>query len=149
MKDADLFTIDLVSPILRATNAVIFAVIGLSQILAAAGEGISVAGMLLLVITALGALLEERWVFNLKSETASFRFGLLFAAHKRTIPFNEITAVEFDDFEKGFNKQQWTRIVMRVTSGKDEIIDTVNRKRALKLIEKAERLAEFFKSRMA
>ncbi len=147
MNNAETFTVDLVSPVLRGFNAFIFLVVASSQFFLAGDRGVSVAGILILAVTLLGTLLEERWSFDPGSETARFRFGLLFAAHVRTIPFAEISAVEFDDFEKGFNKQKWTRIILRVPGGKDEIIDTVNRKRAGALIAKAERLADFFAAR--
>jgi len=147
MNKPDTFEVNLVSPALRALNAVIFAVVAAAQILALGETGLSVAGILIMAVSALGALFEERWTFDLSAETARFRFGLLFLAHARVIPFADISRIEFDDFEKGFNKQKWTRVVMRVPGGKDEIIDTVNRKKATALIAKAERLASFFESR--
>ncbi len=147
MDNPNVFSINLVSPAVRGINAAIAAIVLAAQALFAGEQGVSVAGLAILLIAIVGALIEERWIFDLERETARFRFGLLFAAHTRTIPFSAISAIEFDDFEKGFNRQKWTRIVIRVPGGKDEILDTVNRNKARALIARAERLAAFFAAR--
>lgn len=147
MKNPSLFTVNLVSNFLRIANGAIFIIVGAAQLFTAPEYGISLAGTVILAVTLLGAFIEERWIFDTERESATFRFGLVFFAHRRVIPFSEIAALEFDDFEKGFNKQKWTRIILRIPSGKDEILDTVNKAKAADLIARAERLAAFFAAR--
>lgn len=149
MKRTEEFSINLVSPALRATNAIAFGVVLAGEFLYSYWPPISLASIAILAITAIGALFEERWVFDAKGEVARFRFGLVFLAHTRSIPFSSIASVEFDDFERGFRKVPWTRIVLRVRDGKDEVLDSVNRKHAEKTIANAERLAAYFASRSA
>lgn len=147
MKNRDVFSIDLVSPLMRAANGLIFAVILAAELTASGDAGPSLAGAAILVVTALGAVFEERWVFNLQTETAHFRFGLVFLAHRRSIPFASIQGVDIEDFERGFRKQVWSRIVLRLSDRQDEIIATVERKRGAPVIAKAERLKEFIAAR--
>ncbi len=147
MKNRDTFSIDLVSPLMRAANGLIFAVILGAEITASGDAGPSLAGIAILLVTALGAIFEERWVFDLKTENAHFRFGVVFLAHRRSIPFSSIRGVDIEDFERGFRKQPWTRIVLRLSDRQDEIIASVEKRRGAAAIAKAERLRDYFAAR--
>jgi hypothetical protein len=57
--------------------------------------------LVLVCVTGLSALYEERWIFDKNRNIFESRFGLLIFSRKKSIPLTEIARVELDSFMKG------------------------------------------------
>lgn len=57
--------------------------------------------LLLVIVTGLSALYEERWVFDRKENIFENHFGLIFLSRKRRVALDELARVEIDSFIRG------------------------------------------------
>jgi hypothetical protein len=57
--------------------------------------------LLLVIVTGLGALYEERWIFDRKRSLFENHFGLIFLSRKRRTSLDELARVELDSFVRG------------------------------------------------
>ena len=57
--------------------------------------------LVLVCVTGLSALYEERWIFDKGRNIFENRFGLLILSRKKTVPLTELARVELDSFTKG------------------------------------------------
>jgi hypothetical protein len=57
--------------------------------------------LILVIITGLSALYEERWVFDRKQNVFENDFGLIFLSRKRRTALDELARVEIDSFIRG------------------------------------------------
>jgi len=73
----------------------------LSSILSEEKQGSYAIPLILVCVTALSALYEERWIFDKSRSIFESRFGLLIFAHRKGIPLAELARVELDSFVKG------------------------------------------------
>ena len=58
-------------------------------------------GNAVLLLAVAAALYEERWTFDPRTRSVSFRFGLVFAARSRSVPFDQVESVAVETFVKG------------------------------------------------
>ena len=61
----------------------------------------SIVPFILVFITGLSALYQERWIFDKPRNVFENHFGLLVLFRKRSIPLEELTRVELEAFTKG------------------------------------------------
>ena len=81
-----------------------FAVIALTVAGSAAVTGtLGGVGAAVLLFAAAAACYEERWTFDPVSRTVRFRFGLIFLARTRSLPFEGLESVAVETFVKGKN----------------------------------------------
>ena len=57
--------------------------------------------LILVIVTGLSALYEERWVFDRKQNVFENHFGLIFLSRKRRVALDELARVEIDSFIRG------------------------------------------------
>ena len=57
--------------------------------------------LILVIITGLSALYEERWVFDRKKNVFENHFGLIFLSRKRRTSLDQLARVEIDSFIRG------------------------------------------------
>jgi len=81
----------------RVSAVVIFSVLAFS--LASSGEHPSILGWLLLVLSALGVLYEEQWVFG--REIVIHRVGVIFAARRTDLSISELSTLRIVPFVRG------------------------------------------------
>lgn len=126
-----------VPPAARAAFAGIAAAIGASAFVS--GEALDLPGAALLAVSAAAALYEERWSFDPGKRLAVFRFGLLFLARRRTLPFDSVEAAATELFEKGsrpgtgageerkgfFRPKRYARLVLRLKDAERLVVETV------------------------
>ncbi len=105
-------------------------------------------GLAVLAVAALAALYEERWTFDPAARAATFRFGLVFLAKRRTIDFAALETVEVETFVKGirpgaetesetedvpesrglrrlFRKKRYASLAIYTTDAERLVVDTV------------------------
>ncbi len=99
-------------------------------------EGIGL-GWLFVALPALGALYEERWIFNSQDRTVQGRMGLVFLAKGPSFSFDEIAGMDIDLFAKGQVDQRTlpapdkmprgsqARLILRLKDGQSFMIDSV------------------------
>lgn len=138
--------ISLIKPGSRAMYAAIAAIVVAAIAVSVPERGVSAAGALISAICILAACYEERWVFDYRRETASFKNGFLFLAKHRSFHFREISAVHIERFAKGFAKAAWARVSLELMSGERLIIECAAEKKSTGLISTAESLGTFFQS---
>jgi len=95
------FCIPLRSRLLFAFFFVLSCLVFLSSILSEDKPGSYTIPLVLVCVTGLSALYEERWIFDKNRNIFESRFGLLIFSHKKSIPLTEIARVELDSFMKG------------------------------------------------
>ena len=61
----------------------------------------SIVPFILVFITGLSALYQERWIFDRRRNVFENYFGLLILYRKRSIPLKELVRVELESFTKG------------------------------------------------
>jgi hypothetical protein len=95
------------------------------------------AGWLFVALPALGALYEERWLFDGQARTVRGRMGLVFLAKGPAFPFSEVAGLDIDTFAKGQIDQRTlpaadkmprgsqVRLILRLTDGQSFMIDSV------------------------
>ncbi len=67
------------------------------------GEPLPILSVVLLVVVLLGALYEERWIFDPSSQTVSNRQGLIVLSRRRSWNFHEIDSIEYTTYRVGSN----------------------------------------------
>jgi hypothetical protein len=66
------------------------------------GKGsVNILPLILVIVTGLGALYEERWIFDRRENLFENRFGLVFLSRKRRTALDELARVELDSFIRG------------------------------------------------
>ena len=95
------FCIPLRSRLLFAFFFVLSCFVLLSSILSEGKPSSYTIPLVLVCVTGLSALYEERWIFDKNRDIFQSRFGLLFLARKKTVPLTELARVETDSFYKG------------------------------------------------
>ena len=95
------FCIPLRSRLLFAFFFVLSCLVFLSSILSEDKPGSYTIPLVLVCVTGLSALYEERWIFDKNRNIFENRFGLLIFAHRKGIPLTELARVELDSFTKG------------------------------------------------
>jgi hypothetical protein len=95
------FCIPLRSRLLFAFFFVLSCLVFLSSILSEDKPGSYTIPLVLVCVTGLSALYEERWIFDKNRNIFESRFGLLIFSRKKSIPLTEIARVELDSFMKG------------------------------------------------
>ena len=100
-KDRLELCIPLRSRILFALFFVLSCFVFLSSILSEEKQGSYTIPLILVCVTALSALYEERWIFDKSRSIFESRFGLLIFAHRKGIPLTELARVELDSFIRG------------------------------------------------
>jgi hypothetical protein len=93
--------IPLRSRLLFAFFFVLSCFVFLSSILSEDKPGSYTIPLVLVCVTGLSALYEERWIFDKNRNIFENRFGLLILSRKKTIPLTELARVELDSFMKG------------------------------------------------
>ena len=73
----------------------------LSSILSEDKQGSYTIPLVLVCVTGLGALYEERWIFDKDRNILENRFGLLILSRKKRFPLTQLARVELDSFTKG------------------------------------------------
>lgn len=73
----------------------------LSSVASTGGPSGTTIPLVLVCVTGLGALYEERWIFDKEKNIFESRFGLLILSHKKRFPLTELARVELDSFVKG------------------------------------------------
>ncbi len=73
----------------------------LSSVASTGGPSGTTIPLVLVCVTGLSALYEERWIFDKNRNLFESRFGLLIFAHRKGIPLTELARVELDSFTKG------------------------------------------------
>lgn len=137
--------LSLVSPAFRLAYGAMAAVIALSAIVALPDYAISLPAAVLFALCALAALYEERWTFDAEGSTITFSHGLLFLARRRRWDFGDVAELRREDFERGFAKTPYTRIVLALKDGSEEVIESAKAKKAAKHLGTIERLSGYFK----
>ena len=100
-KDRLEFGIPLRSRLLFAFFFVLSCFVLLSSILSEGKPSSTTIPLVLVCVTGLSALYEERWIFDKNRNIFESRFGLLIFSRKKSIPLTEIARVELDSFMKG------------------------------------------------
>jgi hypothetical protein len=95
------FCIPLRSRLVFAFFFVLSCLVFLSSILSEDNPGSYTIPLILVCVTGLSALYEERWIFDKNRNIFESRFGLLIFAHRKDIPLTELARVELDSFVKG------------------------------------------------
>jgi hypothetical protein len=95
------FCIPLRSRLVFAFFFVLSCLVFLSSILSEDNPGSYTIPLILVCVTGLSALYEERWIFDKNRNIFESRFGLLIFSRKKSIPLTEIARVELDSFMKG------------------------------------------------
>jgi hypothetical protein len=95
------FCIPLRSRLLFAFFFVLSCLVFLSSILSEDKPISYTIPLVLVCVTGLSALYEERWIFDKNRNIFESRFGLLIFSRKKSIPLTEIARVELDSFMKG------------------------------------------------
>jgi len=83
----------------RIAMGLILAVIAAA--LYSSGEEPGVAGWIVLALTLLSFLYDERWTFDKGTRLVTYRSGLLFAARRSEIGFDALTAIALKPFVRG------------------------------------------------
>ena len=100
-KDRLELCIPLRSRVVFAFFFVLSCLVFLSSILSEDNRGSYTIPLILVCVTGLSALYEERWIFDKNRDIFESRFGLLIFAHRKGIPLTELARVELDSFTKG------------------------------------------------
>ena len=95
------FCIPLRSRLVLAFFFVLSCFVFLSSILSEDKPSSYTIPLVLVCVTGLSALYEERWIFDKNRNMFEGRFGLLIFSRKKSIPLTEIARVELDSFTKG------------------------------------------------
>ena len=95
------FCIPLRSRLLLAFFFVLSCFVFLSSILSEDKPSSYTIPLVLVCVTGLSALYEERWIFDKNRNMFESRFGLLILSRKKSIPLTELARVELDSFIKG------------------------------------------------
>ena len=80
----------------------------------------SILGWILLALSALGVLYEERWTFG--PEKALYRVGLIFAARNTVLPVGELSRLKLSPYTRGTvpGSQDETREASQALSGESD-----------------------------
>ena len=100
-KDRLEFRIPLGSRLLFAFFFVLSCFVFLSSILSEDQPSSYTVPLVLVCVTGLSALYEERWIFDKSRNIFESRFGLLIFSRKKSMPLTELAQVELDSFVKG------------------------------------------------
>jgi hypothetical protein len=95
------FCIPLRSRLLFAFFFVLSCLVFLSSILSEDNRGSYTIPLVLVCVTALSALYEERWIFDKNRDILENCFGLLILSRKKSVPLTELARVELDSFVRG------------------------------------------------
>jgi hypothetical protein len=118
--------------------------------LSAGGIG---AGWLFVALPALGALYEERWLFDSQDRTVRGRMGLVFLAKGPSFSFSDVTSLDIDIFAKGQIDQRTlpaadkmprgsqARLILHLKDGQSFMIDSVPFAARAKLRKDAQEIA--------
>lgn len=102
--------------------------------LTAGGIGL---GWIFVALPALGALYEERWIFNARDRTVQARIGLVFLAKGPSFSFDDVAGMDIDIFAKGQVDQRTlpepdkmprgsqARLILRLKDGQSFMVDSV------------------------
>ena len=101
IKDRLELCIPLRSRLLFAFFFVLSCFVFLSSILSEDKPGGHAIPLVLVGITGLGTLYDERWIFDKNRNRVESRFGLLILSRKKYFPLVELARVELDSFIKG------------------------------------------------
>ena len=93
--------IPLRSRVVFAFFFVLSCLVCLSSILSEDNRGSYTIPLILVCVTGLSALYEERWIFDKNRDILENCFGLLILSRKKSIPLAELARVELDSFTKG------------------------------------------------
>lgn len=114
------------------------------------------AGFAVVLSAAAAACYEERWTFDPASRSVRFRFGLLFLARTRSVPFDSIESAEVETFVKGanpggdaepsgnkklFRKKEYASLTLYLKDADRLIVETVPARGRLPLEEAAEEIS--------
>ena len=76
------------------------------------------------IISAVGALYTQEWVFDPNSERVRSRHGLLFLARTREYPASEIEAVVLERFTRTMGvRTEYVRLKLRIKDGTEVVVD--------------------------
>lgn len=122
------------------------------------------AGIVAVLIALLAVLYEERWTFDPGTRVVTYRFGLLFLASTRVIPFGAVGWVGYERFVKGvrpgaaepaeeerpgirlggglFRRKVYRTIALYLVDGPRLVVETENEKKAAALEAAARQIAE-------
>jgi len=95
------FCIPLRSRLVFAFFFVLSCLVFLSSILSEDNPGSYTIPLILVCVTGLSALYEERWIFDKNRDILENCFGLLILSRKKSVPLTELARVELDSFMKG------------------------------------------------
>lgn len=121
---------------------------------ALAVEGVAL-GWVVVVLSAIGALYEERWTFSSESRTVTARLGLLFLAKGPSFSFDDVALVTVDIFAKGRMDQSvkpeadkmpmgsQARLVVELKDGTRYLLDSVPFRARERIRRNADTLAAF------
>lgn len=119
---------------------------------AASAGGIGL-GWIFVALPALGALYEERWVFNGQDRAVRARIGLVFLAKGPSFSFDDVAGLDIDIFAKGQVDQRTlpepdkmprgsqARLILRLKDGQSFMVDSVPFAAKDKLLADARELA--------
>lgn len=136
--------ISLVPTYTRILNAITVTILSASLIAFYSENGVVPILAIAIGISLLFLCYEERWVFDSFTEEVIFRNGLLFIAKRKKISFTDIESVSCMEFEKGFRKTKFTRIVVIEKNGTETVLASVPTEKQTTLIKQARDLESFF-----
>ena len=156
-KDRLELSLSLVSRLILAFFFVLSCLVLVSSILSNAGTASNTIPVILVVVTGLSALYDERWVFDRRGNRLENRFGLLVLCRKRGAPLDEMIRVDLDVFTKGQmfptsssvgllknpQRQRIVRLSVVDKQGNVYVLDTANAHRAEAFERTGRRLADF------
>ena len=100
-KDRLELCIPLRSRVVFAFFFVLSCLVFLSSILSEDNRGSYTIPLILVCVTGLSALYEERWIFDKNRDILENCFGLLILSRKKSVPLTELARVELDSFVRG------------------------------------------------
>jgi hypothetical protein len=149
--------------------AAILAVVAASQLVEGGTPGAG--GWIAMALSALGALYEERWIFDAKGGLIAHRVGLMFLCRKDAIPLDSVEGFRLAPFVRGtlpgsadeaaenaaalagaraddrsrrraFHKKPYLCLLLQTVDGATLFIEALPARRAAKMKEQASRIAE-------
>lgn len=136
----------------RIASGLVVAVLCAS--IAVAG-GTGAIGVIVIIVSALAFLYDERWVFDPSKSVVRSGIGLLPVPHRDSFPFDRMTKLRVEIFAKGKTDQtnlpeadkmprgSQARLIAEFDDGQSVIIDSVSWKRKPELEKTAAAIAAF------
>ncbi len=134
----------------RIVSAVIATVLSVASLIAG---GFGTAGTIIVIITIIAALYQERWCFDTTKDEFTGRIGLVFAARGPSCRVSDLARLRIDIFAKGKLDQKQlppddkmpfgsqARLILDTKNGDSYMLDSVPFKRRARLEQDAQTLS--------